>query len=50
MFKCKVILRYSKGKMIAVKDSSALDMAINQPLSHFWAKIYTQAFMTKLPY
>ena len=35
MFKCKVILRYSKGKMIAVKDSSALDMAINQPSQSF---------------
>lgn len=27
----KVILRHSKGEMIGVKDSSALDMAINQP-------------------
>ncbi|TPE00630.1 type II toxin-antitoxin system death-on-curing family toxin [Enterococcus sp. PF-2] len=27
----KVIVQYSKGEMIGVKDASALDMAINQP-------------------
>ncbi len=31
MFKCKILLHYSKGEPIGVKDSSALDMAINQP-------------------
>lgn len=47
----KVILRHSKGEPIGVKDSSALDMAINQPSqSVFLAEICTQVFMIKLPY
>lgn len=30
MFKCKILLHYSKGEPIGVKDSSPLDMTINQ--------------------
>lgn len=34
----KVIVQYSKGEMIGVKDASALDMAINQPSQAVFGK------------
>ena len=34
----KVIVQYSKGEMIGVKDASALDMAINKPSQAVFGK------------